>query len=61
VLLTGQFGVGVRVFVTKCCSIDLEGGLQHLSNNNMDDRDEGISAVGGMLGLSYFLPCCNRR
>lgn len=61
VVLTGQAQAGLRVFVTKCLSIDLEAGVQYLTNGNMDERNDGIIAVGGMLGVSWFLPCGNRH
>lgn len=59
--LTAQAGLGLRFFVTKCLSLDIEGSVQHISNLNMNDRDEGINALGGMAGLTYFLPCCCRH
>lgn len=59
--LTGQGQLGLRLFVTKCCSIDLEGGFQHISDLGMTGRNDGIDALGGMLGATYFFPCGGRR
>jgi lipid A 3-O-deacylase PagL len=59
--LTAQAGLGLRFFLSKCLSLDIEGSVQHISNLNMNDRDEGINALGGMAGVTYFLPCCCRH
>ncbi len=59
--LTAQGQIGLRVFVTKSCTIDLEGGFQHISDQGMSTRNDGINAMGGMLGATYFFPCGGRR
>ncbi len=59
--LTAQAGLGLRFFLAKCLSLDIEGSVQHISNLNMNDRDEGINVLGGMAGVTYFLPCCCRH
>ncbi|MCI0684950.1 MAG: hypothetical protein L0Y71_22875 [Gemmataceae bacterium] len=56
IALTAQADVGLRLFLTKCCSIDLEGGYRFISGLSMSDRDEGISALGGMAGVTFFFP-----
>jgi opacity protein-like surface antigen len=59
--LTAQADVGLRLFLTKRLSLDLEGGYRFISGLSMSDRDEGINALGGMAGLTYFFPCLCRR
>jgi len=55
--LTGQAQVGLRFFICKNLSLDVEGGLIHISDLGMSTRDEGINAVGGSAGLTYYFPC----
>ena len=55
--LTLQGQVGTRIFLTKRLSLDFEGGLQHISNLGMSNRDDGINALGGSAGLTFFFPC----
>jgi opacity protein-like surface antigen len=59
--LTGQnfnfnldLGAGVRYFVTRNCSVNLEYRYQHISNARMSNNDLGVNAHGPMLGLSFF-------
>lgn len=59
--LTGQnfnfnldLGFGVRCFVTRHCSVNLEYRYQHISNAYMSRHDLGVNAQGPMLGLSFF-------
>lgn len=59
--LTAQGQLGLRIFLAKCISLDLEGGYQHISDMNMSNRNDGINAIGGMGGLTLFFPCCGRR
>jgi len=59
--LTAQGQLGLRVFLTKCCSLDLEGGFQHISDLGMSGRSDGIDAIGGMFGATFFFPCCGRH
>ena len=61
IALTGQADVGFRLFLTKRLSLDLEGGYRFISGLSMSDRDEGINALGGMAGLTYFFPCWCRH
>ena len=48
-----QMQAGVHVFVTDACSIDLEGGWQHISNADTQRRNAGANNVGGSVGLTY--------
>lgn len=61
IALTGQADVGFRLFLTKRLSLDLEGGYRFISGLSMSERDEGLNALGGMAGLTYFFPCWCRR
>jgi hypothetical protein len=49
-----QAQLGVRYFLTQRCSIDIEAGYIHISNAHMADRNLGINALGGSIGISYF-------
>jgi Lipid A 3-O-deacylase (PagL) len=55
--LTGQAQVGLRFHICKNLSLDVEGGLIHISDLGMSTRDEGINALGGSAGLTYYFPC----
>ena len=59
--LTAQSQLGLRVFLCKRVSLDLEGGFQHISDMNMSNRNDGINAIGGMGGLTLFSACPKRR
>ena len=48
--------LGLRCFVTPSLSLDIEGGLQHISNAGSADRNSGINAFGGSVGLTYYFP-----
>jgi opacity protein-like surface antigen len=59
--LTGQnfnfnldLGAGVRYFVTRNCSVNVEYRYQHISNAYMSRQDLGVNAHGPMLGISFF-------
>ena len=47
-------GAGLRYFISRNCSLNLEFRFQHISNANMAPRNIGINAAGPMLGVSYF-------
>jgi hypothetical protein len=55
--LTGQAQVGLRFHFCKNWSLDVEGGWIHISDLGMSTRDEGINALGGSAGLTYYFPC----
>ncbi|HVK08139.1 MAG TPA: acyloxyacyl hydrolase [Gemmataceae bacterium] len=48
--------VGVKYFVSKNLSLDIEGGLQHISNADTAGRNLGVNAVGVQVGLTYYFP-----
>jgi opacity protein-like surface antigen len=47
-------GVGVRCFVARHWSVNLEYRYQHISNARLARQDLGVNAHGPMLGVSYF-------
>jgi hypothetical protein len=49
-----DIGAGVRYFVARKWSVNLEYRYQHISNANTGDRNIGINAHGPILGISYF-------
>lgn len=51
--LQGSFGA--RYLVKKNWSVDAEAMFHHISNAGIADRNRGINAVGGFIGLTYFL------
>jgi hypothetical protein len=53
---TLQAAVGVRYFVAQNLSLDVEGGYQHISSFGLADRDRGVNAWGGRVGLTYYFP-----
>jgi hypothetical protein len=46
--------VGLKCFVAPNLSLDVEGGLQHISNANFANRNLGVNALGGSVGLTYY-------
>jgi lipid A 3-O-deacylase len=51
---TPQLSVGFRCLVTKEWSVDFEGMYQHTSNAGLADRNRGLNAVGGFIGVTHF-------
>jgi len=51
-----HYEIGFRYFVTPNLSLDLEGGIQHISNANMADRNFGVNAFGAQVGFTYYFP-----
>lgn len=49
-----QATAGFHYLLSSHCSIDLEGGYLHISNAGTNDRNGGINALGGSLGITYF-------
>jgi hypothetical protein len=45
-------GLGFRLMITDCWSIDLEGALEHISNAGLSDRNAGVNAGGGFVGIT---------
>ncbi len=42
--------------ITPDLSLDIEGGLQHISNAGLANRNLGVNAFGGSIGLTYYFP-----
>ena len=51
-----HYEIGLRYFVTPNLSLDLEGGIQHISNANMADRNYGVNSFGAQVGFTYYFP-----
>ena len=47
---------GLHYFVAPNMSLDVEGGLQHISNAGHAERNDGVNAWGGQIGLTYYFP-----
>ena len=45
---------GLHFLLNPHWSLDLEGGFIHISNAGTNERNAGINALGGSLGLTYF-------
>ena len=56
----GQAQIGVRWFVCRNFSLDVEGGYMYFTNFNQAPRNAGIQAVGGSIGMTYYFPICHR-
>jgi hypothetical protein len=52
---TPQGSMGLRFFINRQWTLDLEGMYHHISNAGLSDgRNGGINAVGGFVGVTYF-------
>jgi lipid A 3-O-deacylase len=51
---TPQMSIGLRHFIARHWTMDLEAMFHHVSNAHFSDRNNGINAVGGFLGVTYF-------
>ena len=49
-----QANVGARFFLTRHCGLILEGGYEHVSNNDIYTRNLGLNQTGGRLGLFWL-------
>jgi opacity protein-like surface antigen len=47
-------GLGFRYLLSESWSLDAEGVYEHISNAGMDDRNAGVNAFGGFVGVTYF-------
>ncbi len=47
-------GLGFRWMITQCWSIDVEGAFEHISNAGLADRNGGLNAGGGFLGITRY-------
>jgi lipid A 3-O-deacylase len=48
--------IGARYFVSENWSLDIEGGMTHISNSSTAGRNYGINAYGGSIGFTYYFP-----
>ena len=48
--------LGLKYFVAPNLSLDIEGGLQHISNGKLGERNYGVNCYGGVVGFTYYLP-----
>jgi hypothetical protein len=48
--------VGAKYLVSENWSLDLEGGITHISNSGTAGRNLGVNAFGIALGLTYYFP-----
>lgn len=48
--------VGLKCMIAPNLSLDVEGGLQHISNGGLANRNYGVNAFGGSVGLTYYFP-----
>ncbi len=51
---TPQVSVGAHFLVAEDWSVDVEAMYHHISNACMADRNAGINALGGMIGVTYY-------
>jgi hypothetical protein len=51
-----RYELGLRYFVAPNLSLDVEGGFHHMSNAGQADRNYGVNAWGGQVGLTYYFP-----
>jgi hypothetical protein len=51
---TPQASIGLRYFIARNWTLDVEATFQHISNAYFDERNESTNAVGGLLGVTYF-------
>jgi len=47
-------GAGFRYLLGGNWSLDAEAAFEHISNGGMDDRNDGVNAFGGFVGITYF-------
>jgi|WetSurSiteA1Bulk_404760.scaffolds.fasta_scaffold26313_2 lipid A 3-O-deacylase len=52
---TPQGSIGLRYFIAPKWTVDVEAMYHHISNAGLSERNGGINAVGGFLGVTYFL------
>ena len=51
-----HYEIGLKYFVARNLSLDLEAGFQHLSNANWTDRNYGVNAFGASGRVHVLLP-----
>jgi hypothetical protein len=47
-----QAGLGFKILLAPKWSLDLEADYQHISNANTANRNVGVNALGGLIGVS---------
>jgi len=48
--------LGLKYFVAPNMSLDVEGGIQHLSNGGLARRNLSVNALGATVGFTYYFP-----
>lgn len=51
---TPQASLGFRYILGKRWSLGVEGMYHHISNAGLDERNTGVNAFGGFIGLTWF-------
>lgn len=51
---TPQASVGAKFLVAKDWSVDIEGMFHHISNASIANRNDGVNALGGLIGATYY-------
>jgi hypothetical protein len=51
---TPQGSVGLRYFIDRQWTLDVEAMFHHVSNAGLAQRNAGVNAVGGFLGVTFF-------
>jgi hypothetical protein len=51
---TPQASVGAKFLVAKDWSVDVEGMFHHISNASIANRNDGVNALGGFIGATYY-------
>ena len=51
---TLQASLGLHYLIDEAWSIDAEAMFHHISNAGLSERNHGLNAVGGFVGLTYF-------
>jgi len=46
--------VGLRFMMSERCSLIIAAQYQHLSNAGRNERNRGLNALGGVIGVSWF-------
>jgi hypothetical protein len=51
---TPQASIGLRYFIARDWTLDVEAMFHHMSNAYFAERNDSINSVGGFLGITYF-------
>jgi hypothetical protein len=51
---TPQASVGAKFLVAEDWSVDVEGMFHHISNASIASRNDGVNALGGFIGATYY-------